>query len=153
MATVESPSARETNGRGQYYVPTSSTPPELRGVGWIGFASMMLAIAGIWATIEGILALSSSKVYAADATYVFSDLRTWGWIMLGLGIVTILASAGIWTGSQLARWFGVAVAGVNAFGQLMFLHANPWWSVSMFAVDVCVIYALVVYAGPRLRND
>ena len=153
MTTVETPTAQKTNGRAVHSVPASSPPPELRGVGWLGFASMMLAIAGIWAAIEGILALSSSKVFTANATYVFSDLRTWGWIVLGLGIASMFAAAGIWTGSQLARWFGIVVAGVNAIGQLMFLHPNPWWSVCMFAVDICVIYALTVYAGPQLRNN
>ena len=44
------------------------------------------------------------------------------------------------------------VAGLNGFGQLMFVHANPWWSMTMFAVDMLVIYALAVYAGARLKT-
>ena len=158
MSTVQVPTEQTTNGRATvappeaYYAPEAYAP-EPRGTGWLGFAGFMLAFAGVWAFFEGILAVSSSKIYTASATYVFSDLHTWGWIMIGLGIATMFAAAGIFTGSELARWFGIAVAGVNAFGQLMFLHANPWWSMTMVAVDLLVIYALVVYAGRRLTSD
>ncbi len=151
MSTVPAPTAIKANGRGQYVEDAGGT--ELKGAGWLGFAAMMLTIGGIWAVFEGILAISSSKIYTAHATYVFSDLHTWGWIVLGLGVLTLFAAAGIVSGSQFGRWFGVAIACLNLFGQLMFLHANPWWSVTMIVVDICVIYALAVYGGLRLTND
>jgi hypothetical protein len=126
---------------------------EPKGLGWVMFSAIMLGFAGAWALFEGILAISRSKVFVANANYVFSDLRTWGWIMTFLGALAVLAAFTVFTGSQFARWFGVTAAGINAFGQLMFLHANPWWSMAMFAVDMLVIYGLAVYAGPKLRSD
>ena len=45
------------------------------------------------------------------------------------------------------------VAGLNALGQLMFIQANPWWSVAMFTVCLLVIYGLAAYGGSRLRTD
>ena len=151
MTTVPAPAPARANGRDQYVDGAGYT--EVKGAGWLGFAAMMLAIGGIWAVFEGILAISSSKVYTANATYVFSNLHTWGWIVLILGVLTMFAAAGVSSGSQLGRWFGITVAGLNLFGQLMFLHANPWWSVTMIVVDICVIYALAVYGGLRLTND
>jgi hypothetical protein len=56
------------------------------------------------------------------------------------------------TGSEWARWFGVASASVNALGQLWFAPAYPWWSIAIFALDILIIYALVVYGGSRLRT-
>jgi len=53
------------------------------------------------------------------------------------------------SGSQVARWFGVAAAAINAVGQLMFLHAYPFWSLALFAVCMLIIYALTVYGGVR----
>ena len=76
------------------------------GRGWVAFAAIMLGFAGFWAFFEGILAISSSKIYTANATYVFSDLHTWGWIMLALGIAALFAAFGLFAGSELARWFG-----------------------------------------------
>jgi hypothetical protein len=53
-------------------------------------------------------------VYIANARYVFGDLRSWGWITLILSILMLLAGVGVLIGSQLARWFAVAVVGLNA---------------------------------------
>jgi hypothetical protein len=125
---------------------------EPRGVGWVVFAAIALGVIGIWNVFEGIAAISSAHVYVGNAHYVFSDLKTWGWIVLILGVVQCLAAGLLFTGSEFARWFGIAVAAVNAWGQLMFVPAFPLWGVSMFAVDILVIWALAVHGGSRLRT-
>ena len=51
-------------------------------IGWTDFASLMLGIAGVWNIISGILAIRDSKVFTANATFVFSNLNTWGWIVI-----------------------------------------------------------------------
>jgi hypothetical protein len=122
------------------------------GFGWVTFATVMLGFAGIWNLTAGILAISSSRVYTAQATFVFSDLRTWGWIVSGLAILQLIAAGSLLTGSAVARWFGITVAAVNAIGQLLYVSAYPWWAISMFTVDVLIIYGLAVYGGARLRN-
>jgi hypothetical protein len=118
-----------------------------RATGWVGFAMMLLGLAGGWNVLQGFLALANSKVFVANATYVFSDLRTWGWIVLLLGIAQVCAAFALLGGNQLARWFAVAVAGVNAVGQLLYLPAAPFWALSMFALDLVIIYGLTVYGG------
>jgi len=124
----------------------------IRGGGWILFAASMLGLAGSWNTIQGILAIADSRVYVGEHKFVFSDLKTWGWIMLVLGVLQLLAAFGIVRGSEAATWFGIGVAGLNAIGQLLFLPAYPFWALTMFAVDVLIIYALAVYGGSRLRE-
>jgi len=39
------------------------------------------------------------------------------------GSVQLLAAGGVWTGNQLARWFAVAVIGLNAIAQMFFIPA------------------------------
>ncbi len=129
-----------------------SEDAEAKGVGWVTFAAVLLGLAGIWNFVDGILAISSSRVYAEASTYVFSDLNTWGWIVMILGILQGLAALAILSGSEFARWFGIFVAGLNAIGQLMFVPVYPFWALAMFALDVLVIYALAVYGGHRLRQ-
>jgi hypothetical protein len=120
-----------------------------RGSGWLMYAAIMLGFAATYNVIDGVLALANSKVYAANATYVFSDLRTWGWIVLLLGILEGIAAFTVLAGSNFARWFGVAAAGLNAIGQLMFVSAYPFWALAMFATDLLIIYALAVYGGQK----
>jgi hypothetical protein len=121
----------------------------MAGTGWLSFAAIMLGFAGMFNVIDGILAVGNSKVYAANAVYVFSDLRTWGWIVLILGTLEIVAAFALFTGSKLAKWFGIVAAGLNAIGQLMFLPAYPFWSLALFAMDILIIYALAVYGGAK----
>jgi len=118
-----------------------------RGAGWIAFAAVILGFAGTFNVIDGIVALSKSKFYVAGAVFVFSDLRTWGWIVLLLGIVQIGVAFALFAGSQFARWFGIIAASINAIAQLMFIQAYPWWALAIFTLDILVIYALAVYGG------
>jgi hypothetical protein len=132
-------------------VEASSTG--VRGGGWLAFAGVMLGIAGGWNVIDGSLALANSKVYGVNTVYVFSDLRTWGWIALGLGIAQLFAAFAIFSGSEIARWFGIVVAGVNALAQLAWIPVYPFWGLMIFAADIIVIYALAVYGGKQLRYE
>jgi hypothetical protein len=120
-----------------------------RGAGWITFAATMLGLAGIMSGIDGIVALARSRFYVANATFVFSDLRTWGWIMLVMAVLLIVAAGGVLAGSQFARWFGILAAGLSALSQFSAMQAYPGWTMLVFACDVLVIYALARYGGSR----
>lgn|SRR5438477_12664840 len=119
------------------------------GPGWLLFAAIMLGFAATYNVIDGLLALANSKVYTATATFVFSDLRTWGWIVFLLGVLQGIAAFTVVAGSNLGRWFGIVAAGLNAIGQLMFVSAYPFWALAMFATDILIIYALAVYGGHK----
>ena len=125
---------------------------DVAGSGWLTFAATLLGLAGTFNIIDGIVGLSKSKFFTANATYVFSDLRTWSWIILFLGILQLLAAFSLFGGSEWARWFGIVTASLNAIGQLLASPGYPLWSLTMFAVDIVIIYALAVYAGRRLRT-
>jgi hypothetical protein len=90
-------------------MPAADVYSEPKGIGWVMFSAVMLGFVGVWGILDGILAISSSKVYVADATFVFSDLNTWGWIVLTLGVLCVIAAFFLMTGSEVARWFAIAV--------------------------------------------
>jgi len=117
------------------------------GHGLIIFASVLLVILGCFNLIYGIAAIANSHVFVANAHYVFGSLRTWGWITLIIGVLQLLAAAGVVAGNQLARWFGVAVLGLNAIDQMFFIPAYPLWSLVIIAVDVVALYGLCVYGS------
>ena len=47
----------------------------------------------------------------------------------------------------LARWFAVAVLGLNAIDQMFFIPAYPFWSLTIIAMDVVALYGLCVYGS------
>jgi hypothetical protein len=135
-----------------YDMTRSDATYDVTGGGWITFAAVMLGLVGTFNVLEGILAIGNSRVYTGHQTFVFSSLHTWGWITLFLGIAMLLAAFSLFGGSELARWFGIVVASINAIGQLYYIPAYPFWSLAMFAVDILIIYGLAAYAGHKLRD-
>ena len=119
------------------------------GYGLVFFAAILLLMLGVFNMIYGIAAIANSHVFAANAHYVFANLRTWGWITLILGALQLLAAGGVLAGNQWARWFAVAVVGLNAIDQMFFIPAYPFWSLMIIAVDVVALYGLCAYGSRR----
>jgi hypothetical protein len=82
---------------------------------------------------------------------VFASLKTWGWITLILGVCQLLVGFGIFARNQFARWVGVFILSLNAIAQLLMIPAYPFWSLSIFAIDILAIYGLVAY-GQRIAT-
>jgi hypothetical protein len=124
-----------------------------RGEGkWmIVFAITLLITVGFFNLIDGIAAITRSHIYVANARYVVGDLRAWGWVTLILGVLQLLAALGILVGNQVARWFAVAVIGLNAIGQMFFIPAYPFWALMIIAVDVVALWGLCAYGSREER--
>jgi hypothetical protein len=111
------------------------------------FAGTVLGLIGTFNVIAGIAALSGSDVYDGHGAFELGNVRVWGWVLLLVGLATVVASFAIFSRSPLARWFGVAVAAGNACTQLLATPAHPAWSLAAFAADLFVIRVLVVHGG------
>jgi len=117
-------------------MPPSTTPTvgEARahegghGYGLVLFASILLVVVGCFNVIYGIAAIANSHVFVANAHFVFANQKTWGWITLIIGILQLLAAAGVLAGNQAARWFAVALVGLNAIDMMFFIPAQPFWA-------------------------
>jgi len=114
-----------------------------RVTGWWIFAAIMLSISGVLNIIWGIAAISEAKfVTVTGATYVFSNLNTWGWITLILGALEILAAMSLFSGGGFGRWFGIFAASLVAIDALLDINVLPFWSICVFALSVIVVYQL-----------
>ena len=131
---------------------TAGRHAEGRGYGLIIFAAVLLAAIGFFNLLDGIAAIANSHIFIGSAHYVVGDLRAWGWVMTIFGAAQLLASLGIWTGNQLARWFAVAVVGLNAIAQMFFIPAYPFWSLLIIAADIVALWGLCAY-GSRENLD
>ena len=69
--------------------------------------------------------------------------------MLWIGVVEWLVGVGVFVKNQFSRWAGVIVVSCNAIAQLRMIAAYPFWSRSIFALDILAIYGLVAY-GKRI---
>lgn len=115
--------------------------------GWWVFAGVLLLVAGILNIVYGIAAIGESKIFADEITFVFSSLNTWGWILLIVGVLELVAAFSLFSGGEFGRWFGIFIAALNAIGALLSVPAYPFWSLTVFAIAVLVIYKLA--EGPQ----
>jgi hypothetical protein len=113
----------------------------------IVFAVALLVTVGFFNLIDGIAAIANSHVFIANAHYVVGDLRAWGWVVLILGVLQLIAAIAILAGSQAARWFAVVVIGLNTIGQMLFIPAYPFWSLLIIAVDIVALWGLCAYGS------
>jgi len=113
----------------------------------------MLIMLGAFQVIEVLVALFDEGYYlVAPSGLVLSvDYNTWGWVHLIIGILAIATGAGLIAGNMVARVAGIVLAVFSAILNLAFIPAYPVWSTIVVAVDVIVIYAIVV-SGQELKS-
>ena len=87
--------------------------------GWWVFAAMLLGLSGTLNVIWGIAAIGNSDFFTANAHYVFSNLKTWGWITLIVGVIELFASASLFQGGGFGRLIGIVAASLAAIDALL----------------------------------
>jgi hypothetical protein len=117
-----------------------------RGLGSAVFAAIMLMLGGVLNVIYGIAAISDSKFFVNETKYVFSNLHTWGWVTLLLGVLGIVAGLSVVRGGLFGRIVGIGVGCLMAIGALLSIGgAFPFWSLGVFAISLIVVHGLAVY--------
>jgi hypothetical protein len=122
---------------------------DTRGGGAIVLAGTFLLLGGVLNVIYGIAAISNSKFFLNETKYIISDLKTWGWIVLIIGILELFAAFSLLSGKTFGRWVGLIVGSLNAISALLSISAYPLWSLAIFALSLWIIYGLAVYWQPR----
>jgi hypothetical protein len=110
--------------------------------GWVTFAGVLLLIAGVLNIIYGIAAIGDSRFFVADQKYILSNLHTWGWVTLVLGVLQFFAAFSLWSGGLYGRIVGITAAGLSAIAALLSIPAYPFWSLAIFALDIVIIHQI-----------
>jgi|SRR5947209_15743829 len=116
----------------------------MRGVGRALFVAILLMIAGTLNIFYGIAALSNAHFF--DGTqYLFSNLHTWGWVTIILGIIELSAGFSLMAGRAFGRVFGIFAATIGAFESLLAIGGpHPWWAIGVFVLCLWVLHGLMV---------
>ena len=120
-----------------------------RGEGWLTFAAVVLGVAGIMRIFDAIWAFRYHGALPDnfEAAIFGHSLKTYGWIYLIVAAVLIVCAVLVLSGSQVARWVGVAAGAIIAISAVWWMPYYPVWSLTYIAIGALVIYALVVYGG------
>ena len=115
--------------------------------GWVTFAGVMLFIVGVLNMIYGIAAIGDSSFFVHDQKYILSNLNTWGWVTLIIGVIQLFAAFSLFSGGVYGRLVAIVAASLSALGALLSIPAYPFWSLAIFAIDIIIIHQVAVYGG------
>lgn len=124
-----------------------------RGGGLVFFAAIVLITAGIMRIFDAIWAFRYHGALPdglEDAIFGHS-LKTYGWIYLVVAAVLIASGFLVLSGSQVARWLGVAAGAFGSISAIWWMPYYPVWSLTYIAIGGLVVYALVAYGGRAER--
>jgi hypothetical protein len=124
----------------------------IQGAGWLMFAGIMVLIVAVLNIIYGFAAIDGSKFFIEDEKFIISNLNTWGWIVLIIGVLQLFAAFSIWAGGEYGRWIGLITASFSAIAALLSIPGYPFWSLAIFAMDLLIIYGLAAYGGQRSKT-
>jgi hypothetical protein len=116
--------------------------------GWVTFAGVMLFMVGVLNIIYGIAAIGDSSFFVQDQKYILSNLNTWGWVTLVLGVLELGAAFSLWSGNLYGRAFAIVAASLGAIAALLSIPAYPLWSLAIFALNIIVIHQVAMWGGP-----
>jgi hypothetical protein len=121
-------------------------------VGWSFFAAVVLILVGAMDIITGFIAIFDDNYVVGTGNgglFVF-DPTGWGFTVLIIGVLLVLAGFSILKGSLYGRVIGVLAAGLSAIAHISTMRVYPIWSMTIIVICVLVIYALTVH-GDELK--
>ena len=109
--------------------------------GWKMFAAIWLVIAGSFNVVEGITAIHRGNYLANE--FLFSSQDFWGWVLLVVGVLQLVAGFMVFSGNPTGSTLGVGVASLAIFFWFFFLFAAPLGVLVALIVNGLVIYGLI----------
>src|SRR4051794_12323503 len=100
------------------------------GTGWVLFAGVMLSISGVFKIFDALWAFKYDGEVSKDVqTIVFEhDLRSYGWVWLGVGVILVVAGFAVLAKAPWARWIGIVAASIATITFLPWIYFEPFWA-------------------------
>ena len=126
--------------------PRNAESPSQLATGFIVFAGVMMIMLGGLQAFTGLVALFQDEVYVNTPNYLLQfDTTAWGWIQLLVGTLVVFAGCAVLAGQTWGRVVGIVLAVVSVVANFAFIPYYPFWSLTIIALDVFVIWALAVH--------
>jgi hypothetical protein len=139
---------------GRQYVPQpargyddrySTSGPTGAAAGFTIMAAVLMVLSGLWSFFSGLAAVIKGQFFVTLPNYAYNvSIHGWGWTHLILGIVVFVAGLSLFMDMMWARVVGVILAMTSAVLNFIWIPYYPVWSIVVIAIDLFVIWALMV---------
>ena len=110
------------------------------------FAGLMMILGGVFEAMSGVIALFANEFYVNTRHYLFQfDATSWGIIHVLLGAAVIFAGFAVIAGKTWGRVVAMVLVTLSAVANFAAIPHYPFWSLTVIAVDVVVLWALAVH--------
>jgi hypothetical protein len=110
--------------------------------GPLGFAAVILVIAGILNIIEGAAAIGGDSRFNTSQL-LFESLTGWGIAYLVVGLLQIYAGVQIMQRNPRGLILGITFASLSGIAHFISIGAYPIWSVTVMVLNFAVLFALL----------
>jgi len=136
----------------QNYRPAGQDEPSGFATGLIVFAGVLMIVAGGFQALAGLVTLFEDEFYVNTPNYLLEfDATSWGWIHLLLGLLVVFAGFAVLSGQTWGRVVGIILAVLSAFANFAFIPYYPFWSMTVIALDIFIIWALAAHGRDITR--
>ena len=111
------------------------------GSSYSNFAGVFLFVVGLFNVLEGVMTLWR-KEYFEGAEVVVANLQTWGWIVLVVGVIQVLAGWLVLSRSSVGRWVGVIIVVISMMVSFLAIGVYPFWTLIILVIDAMVLWGL-----------
>lgn len=113
-------------------------------------AGCLLLVSAVGNFMQGLSAMAGDDLYVSTEEYLFKlDTTAWGWVHLVIGVLAGAVAIGILLQAAWGQVTGLIVAGLMILTNFAFLPHYPFWSLTIIAFSVLVMWALCT----QLRRD
>lgn len=127
-----------------------------RPTAWAGFvvlAAVLMCIVGIFNIVTGLVAVFNDTIYSQRGSITVAlDVTGWGWFHIVWGLLLLGTGMALYAGQTWARIVAIVLIAVNMVTQLMEMPAYPLWGLVILALDILILWAIIVH-GEELRDS
>lgn len=113
----------------------------VEGSSYSNFAGIFLFVVGLFNILDGVIMLWR-KEYFTETALVFQNLQAWGWAILIIGVVQVLAGWLVLSRSSAGRWVGIIIVIISMMASFLAIGAYPFWTLIILVVDAMVLWGL-----------
>ena len=113
------------------------------------FAATWLLVIGLLNLFYAISVIAGSKIFITTAGWLVGDARPWGWLMLIVALLQLLAAGGILAGRRWALWVAVLSVLGHIAASIMFLSDSTLLGILLLGLDVTVLGSLAILMEER----
>ena len=111
------------------------------GSSYSNFAGIFLFVVGLFNILDGVITLAR-KEYFSSASVVFANMQAWGWAVLIVGVVQLLAGWLVLSRSSVGRWVGIIIVIISMMVSFVAIGVYPFWTFIILAIDAMVLWGL-----------